>query len=236
MDEKDEEVKLENTPEQEEKEKPESKPEKKKKEESIDVEALKKALREEITEAVRKEEKDKLYKSFEKYKEDARLAEEARKAAEEKLREYEMSKLSAEEQEQLRLKELEESNNRLQQQMQELVEAANSKITNLQLELAKKDILSRYGDEIIASLVTGTTVEELAESAEKAHAEYVAIRDKELAKLRESKQKDKIGTGIAPQNDGLNTGATIADIKNVKDPKVWEANRERFLKEALKHI
>ena len=214
---------------------PKVKETKKEETKSPDVEAYKKAIADAEIERIRKEEKDKLYNSFEKYKKDAKDAEEARKAAEDKLKEYELSKLSVEEQATLKLQQLEESNTKLQEQMTALVEEANNKITALQLELVKKEVLANYGDEIIPALVTGSTIEEIAESAEKAHREYISIRDKEVTKLKESaKPKEKIGTGIAPQNDRLNAGVTVADINKIKDPKIWEANRDKFLEEALK--
>lgn len=215
--------------------KKEVKKEDKKDDKSADVEAYKKAIAEAEIERIRKEEKDKLYASFEKYKEDARKAEEARKAAEDKLKEYETSKLSVEEQNVLKMQQLEESNTKLQEQMQSLVEEANSKITTLQLELVKKEVLAQYGDEIIPALVTGSTIEEISESAEKAHREYVSIRDREIAKAKEAvKPKSQIGTGVSPQNDRLNAGVTVADINKIQDPKIWEANRDKFLEEALK--
>ena len=213
----------------------EPKKETKKEDKSIDVEALTKALREEIAEKIRSEEKSKLYPSMEKYKEDARKAEEARKAAEDKLKEYETSKLSAEEQAILKMEQLEESNTKLQAQMQELVEEANNKITTLQLELVKKEVLAQYGDEIIPALVTGSTIEEISESAEKAHREYISIQERTLAKAKDAvKPKTQIGAGINPQNDRLNAGITAADINKINDPKIWEANRDKFLEEALK--
>jgi multidrug efflux pump subunit AcrA (membrane-fusion protein) len=215
----------------------EVKKETKKEDKSADVEAYKKAIAEAEIERIRKEEKDKLYASFEKYKEDARKAEDARKVAEDKLKEYETSKLSAEEQAVLKLQQLEESNSRLQEQMESLVEEANSKITTLQLELVKKEVLAQYGDEIIPALVTGSTIEEISESAEKAHREYVSIQERTLAKAKEvGKPKSQIGTGVSPQNDRLNAGVTVADINKVNDPKIWEANRDKFLEEALKQI
>jgi hypothetical protein len=213
----------------------EVKKEAKKDDKSADVEAMTKALRAEITESVRTQEKAKLYDSFEKYKEDARKADEARKVAEDKLKEYETSKLSAEEQAVLKLQQLEESNSKLQEQMQSLVEEANSKITTLQLELVKKEVLAQYGDEIIPALVTGSTIEEIAQSADKAHREYISIRERELAKAKDAvKPKTQIGAGINPQNDRLNAGVTAADINKINDPKIWEANRDKFLEEALK--
>jgi hypothetical protein len=209
--------------------------EKKAEDKSLDVDAYKKALEAEWLEKIRTQEKAKLYDSFEKYKEDARKAEEARKTAEEKLKEYETSKLTVEEQATLKLASLEESNTRLRTQMEDLINDANSKITTLQLELYKKEILNQYGDEIIPALVAGSTLEELAQSAENAHREYISIRDHELAKAKEvGKPKDAIGSGIKPQNDRLNVGITVADIKKITDPKVWEANRDKFLEEANK--
>ncbi len=211
--------------------KKETKPEDK----SADVEAYKKAIADAEIERIRKEEKDKLYPSLEKYKNDAKTAEEARKAAEEKLKEYETSKLSTEEQAILKMQQLEESNSKLQEQMQSLVEEANSKITTLQLELVKKEVLAQYGDEIIPALVTGSTIEEIAQSADKAHREYISIRERELAKVKDAvKPKTQIGTGVSPQNDRLNAGVTAADINKINDPKIWEANRDKFLEEALK--
>ena len=215
----------------------EPKKETKKDDKSADVEAYKKAVAEAEIERIRKEEKGKLYASFEKYKEDARKAEEARKVAEEKLKEYETSKLSAEEQATLKLQQLEESNAKLQEQMQSLITEANDKISTLQLELVKKEVLGKYGDEIIPALVRGSTIEEIMESAENAHREYVSIRERELAKAKETiKPKSQIGTGVSPQNDRLNVGVTVGDINKINDPKIWEANRDKFLEEALKNL
>lgn len=211
--------------------------EKKKENKSADVEAYKKAIADAEIERIRKEEKDKLYPSIEKYKEDARKAEEARKLAEDKLKEYEVSKLSAEEQAVLKLQQLEEFNENLQKQMNELIEEANNKISTLQLELVKKEVLAKYGDEIIPALVSGQTLEEIMQSAENAHREYISIRERELAKIKDSsKPKGQVGGGINPQNDRLNVGITVADINKVNDPKVWEANRDKFLEEALKKL
>ena len=237
---KDKELDLQNSEETVEEEVTDNKPEEpkkkaKKKESTEDIELFKKAVAEAEIERIRKEEKDKLYPSLEKYKEDARKAEEARKTAEAKLQEYETSKLTAEEQAVLKLTQLEESNEELQKQMQSLVEEANSKISALQLELTKKEVLAQYGDEIIPSLVFGATIEEIMESAEKSHSEYLAIREREIAKLKaETKSKPQIGAGINPQSDRLNVGVTVADINKIDDPQIWKANRDKFLEEALK--
>jgi len=215
----------------------EEKKEKKKENKSAEVEAYKKAIADAEIERIRKEEKDKLYPSMEKYKEDARKAEEAKKAAEEKLKEYEISKLTAEEQAALKLQQLEESNARLQEQMNSLIEEANNKISTLELEVAKEKVLANYGDEIIPALVSGQTLEEIIQSAENAHREYISIRERELAKVKDStKPKSQIGGGINPQNDRLNTGITKADLNKINDPKIWEANRDKFLEEALKRM
>jgi exonuclease VII large subunit len=153
------------------------------------------------------------------------------------LKEYETSKLSAEEQATLKLQQLEESNTKLQEQMQSLITEANDKINTLQLELVKKEVLGKYGDEIIPALVRGSTIEEIMESAENAHREYVSIRERELAKAKETiKPKSQIGTGVSPQNDRLNAGITVGDINKINDPKIWEANRDKFLEEALKNL
>lgn len=204
------------------------------KEKTQDVEALKKALENEISERVRKEEKAKLYESFEKYKVDAKEAEEARKLAEEKLKEYETKNLSVDEQTTLKLKSLEESNEKLQTQLMEIVDQANSKITALQIELAKKEILTKYGEEIIPSMVTGTTLDELVESAENAHKEYVSITERYSAKSKEAKLKTEIGTPLAPSSDRLNVSPSIEDIKKVNDPKKWEELKAKLLEEAFK--
>lgn len=208
------------------KEKPEGKKEEKV-EQKVDLDAL--------TERIRKEEKEKLYASFEKYKADAKTAEEARKAAEAKLKEYENKNLTAEEQAALRFTELEESNKQLKSQLQEIVTLANDKITALQLELAKKEILSKYGDEIIEELVSGNSLEELAESAEKAHRRYKVITEAAVSKAKETpKQKEQIGTGLGPSSDKLNSSPTIADIKKIDDPKEWEKMKAKLLEEALR--
>lgn len=215
----------------------EGKKEKKKSSKSAEVEAYKKAIADAEIERIRKEEKDKLYPSMEKYKEDARKAEEAKKAAEDRLKEYELSKLSAEEQAALKLQQLEESNTRLQEQMNSLIEEANSKINTLELELTKEKVIAKYGDEIIPALVSGQTLEEIMQSAENAHREYISIRERELAKVKDSnKPKSQVGGGINPQNDRLNTGVTVADLNKINDPKIWEANRDKFLEEALKNL
>jgi hypothetical protein len=200
---------------------------------SIDIEALKKELMGQI----RKEEKDKVYNTLEKYKEEAKKIEEQKKELEAKLQEYETSKLTVEEQAALKLSKLEESNMHLQSQLESIMEEANNKINALQVELAKKDILSQYGDEIIPSLVSGNTIEELQESAEKAHREYQSIVDREREKLEATFKKAKtgVGSGVSPTNDRLNAGVNVADIKRIDDPKVWEANRNKLLEEALKN-
>jgi hypothetical protein len=201
---------------------------------ALDVEALKKALSEELAEKIRKEEKDKLYASFEKYKEDAKKAADEKAAAEAKLKEYETKNLSVEEQATLRFQELQEANNKLTEQLNTIVTTANDRINTLELELTKKELLSAYNDEIIVDMVTGNSLEELRQNAEKAHREYKAIEEKTQAKLA-VKEKSPIGTGLnPPSSDKLNASPTIADINKVTDPKEWEKLKNKFLEDALK--
>lgn len=203
-----------------------------KKDVSAEVEALKKTLEAELREKVRTEEKAKLYDSFEKYKQDAKEAEDAKVEAEKRLKEYETKNLTIDEQTALKLTELEKSNELLTSKLQEVIETANSSITTLQLELSKKEILAKYGEEIIPALVSGSTIEEIEASAEKAHNEYLAISEKALTKLKDTaKQKEPIGTGIGPSSQNIGTNPTIAEIKNITDPKEWEKLKLKLLKE-----
>ena len=79
------------------------------------------------------------------------------------------------------------------------------------------------------------TIEEITESADKAHREYISIQERTLAKAKDAvKPKTQIGAGINPQNDRLNAGVNVADINSINDAKVWEAERDKFLEEALK--
>jgi hypothetical protein len=201
---------------------------------ALDVEALKKALKEELAESIRKEEKDKLYASFEKYKEDAKTAAAEKEAAESKLKEYETKNLSVEEQAALRYKELQESNEQLTQKFNEVVEVANARINSLEMELTKKELLAAYGGEIIVDMVSGSNVDELRASAEKAHNQYVAIKEQTKAELA-STAKGPIGSGLNPPNsDKLNSSPTKADIMSVDDPKEWEKLKSKLLAEAFK--
>jgi hypothetical protein len=220
--------------EDENKEKENKKGSEKKEDKSIDVEALKKALETEITERVRKEEKAKLYESFEKYKKDAKEAIDEKESIEIKLKEYETKNLSADEQTALKLQSAEESIVQLRTQLTDIVEQANSKITTLQMELMKKDLLAKYGEEIIPSMVSGNTLDELMESAENAHREYVNITEKFSAKSKEAKLKETIGTNLGPSSDRLNVSPSIADIKKMNDPNKWEELKAKLLEEAFK--
>jgi len=219
---------IEQKKEEETKEKPEVKSE------ELNVEALTKALREEIAESIRKEEKAKLYDSFEKYKEDARKAEEARLASEAKLKDYEQKNLSAEEQLAKKLSELEESNAKLQEQMGEIVQSATKQISTLQLELEKERLLAQYKDEIIPSMIGGNTLEELRQSAENAHREYLSITEKALAKVKAETKKEAVGSGLSPSSANLNASPSKAQIDKISDPKEWEKVRDKFLEDALK--
>jgi hypothetical protein len=224
---------LETKNEDENKEK-ESKKVEKKEEKSIDVEALRKALEIEVAERVRKEEKAKLYESFEKYKKDAKEAIDEKEAVEAKLKEYETKNLSVDEQTALKLKSLEDSNMLLQSKLEEIVNQANDKITALQMELVKKELLTKYGEEIIPSMVSGNTLDELMESAENAHREYLNITEKFSAKSKEAKLKETIGTNLGPSSDRLNVSPSREDIKKVTDPKKWAELKEKLLEEAFK--
>lgn len=203
----------------------------KKEESKVDIEALTKKLKEEIGERIRKEEKDKLYPSIEKHKEDAKTEKAAREEAEKKLKEYEDKNLSAGEQTNLKLTEYGDEITRLKEQITEIVNSADSKITVLQLQLVKKDVLAEYGDEIIAELVSGNTPEELAESAKKAHEKYMNITSQAIASAKVETKKIPIGTDLNPSNDGLKTSVTKADINKVTDPKEWEKLKTKLLGE-----
>ena len=201
---------------------------------NINVEELTKALRAEIAEAIRKEEKDKLYPSIEKHKEEAKKALDAKKAAEDRLKEYETKNLTAEEQTALKFKELENVNLGLQSKLEEIVNAANDKITTLELQLMKKEVLSKYGSEIIPELVNGSTVEEIIESAENAHRRFKDIFDSAKESAKPAVKKPAIGSGLTPGNDSLKSGITVADIEKM-DAETFAKNRDRLLEEALKH-
>lgn len=194
---------------------------------SIDLEALKK----EISDTVAKREKDKLYPTIEKYKADL-------KEAQDKLKEYEDKNLSAEE----RLgKQLEEANAaiaELKKGMETVAEVASKEIHTVKLEAQREKMLLQYKDEIIPELIMGNTIDEIVESAEKAHRKYVEIRDREAARIKEetkaARQTTKTSTGIAPtsaSDEGLNEMEAVLDKAK---PEEWEALKAKLLAIAQK--
>lgn len=200
---------------------------------TVDIAALKK----EVGDLIRKEEKDKLYPQLSQLKNDKEEAEKRTKELEDKLKEYESKNLSAEEQQGNKLKELEESNEKLKGTINELVQEANNKITALELALAKEKIVAMYGDDIISELVSGNTIEELKESAEKAHSMYTSIAEKAKKKETETaKIKDPVGTGITPSSDKVNNSSVLTDIDSITNKKDWEKNRAKFVEEARKTL
>jgi len=218
-------------------EKPEAKAEEKpSKEDSKEKDELIAALREEFAAAIRKEEKDKLYPTIEKYKQDLKAQEEAKKALETKLKEYEDKNLSGEERIQKQLADLAEKNEQLANQLERVSEEAAKEIYRVQLEAAREKALAKYGDSIVPEMVSGSTIEEIYESAEKANSVYLQIKAKAEEEVKAKSKTVPVGTKAAPVNVGGQASGTDLDIQTVKginDPQEWAKVKDKLLEKAL---
>lgn len=194
----------------------------------IDLEALKK----EIAEAIRKEEKDKLYPSMTKLKEEKEAAEKRVEEAMAKIKEYEDSSLSAEEKTQKRLEELLEANKALEDRLEAVANASAKEIYETKLESHKDKLLAQYGDEIVVDLVTGSTIEELTESAEKAHSVYKEIQERAIEAATKQKKKEPVGTGVAPGKADSKRVSEV-DLDKISEEEFWKI-KDKLLQEAMK--
>lgn len=193
----------------------------------IDVEALKK----EFIEMVRKEEKDKLYKSMEKTKEELKAERDAKTALEAKIKEYEEKNLSAEEKTALKLEELAKANAELKEALDRVSLTAAQEIHNIQLEAAKAKVLAQYGEEIVPELILGSTIEEITESAERAHETYKRITEKATQKLTQERRETGTTGNIAPKTNETNKMYDV-DINKVNDPAEWQKVKADILRKA----
>jgi hypothetical protein len=193
---------------------------------NVDLEALKK----EIADAVAKREKDKLYPTIEKYKADL-------KEAQDKLKEYEDKNLSAEERTTKQLEEANAAIAELTKKMEAVAEAASKEVYAVKLEAQREKMLMQYKDEIIPELIMGSTIDEIAESAEKAHRKYIEIRDREVARIKEetkaARQTTKTSTGIAPTSSSDEVLMSRSCFDKAK-PEEWEALKAKLLAIAQK--
>jgi hypothetical protein len=215
---------------------PEKEVEKEKKEEpkNTEKEELIEALRKEFAEKIRKEEKDKLYPTMEKYKQEIKEKEEANKVLALKMKEYEDSHLSGEEKIQKQLQELLDANDTLSKQLENVSEVAAKEIYAIQLEAAREKALARYGNDIIPEMVSGNTIEEIYQSAEKANSVYLTIKAKAEEDAKAKSKTVPMGTNISPKNPGAGSlEMDIQDIKNIKDPAEFEKIKEKLLAKAL---
>jgi hypothetical protein len=182
------------------------------------------AMKKEVSERIRKEEKDKLYPTIKKYKDDLKEKEEALKSLHDKIKQYEDSNLSNEEKVQKQLKELEEANTKLYSQLESVSEIAAKEIYAVKLEAAREKVLAKYGDSIIPEMISGSTIEEINESAERANSVYLNIKAKAEEDAKLASRKVKVGTDVSPKSTSManSTDMDIQDIKNISDPKEWE--------------
>jgi hypothetical protein len=201
---------------------------------AVDVEELEKR----IAERVRQEEKAKLYDTLEKVKRE-------KEEADAKLKEYETSKLTTEEQIQAKLREGDEKITTLTQQLDQaktifetelskIAGEAQNEVKKIRLDAEKDKIKLKYGGEIIEELVEGNTIEELQDSAEKAHNIYKAIRDRETAKLKEELEKQQVGSGINPTSTLTDNVVGDVDLNKVNDKAEWDKIRKSVLEKALR--
>lgn len=217
-------------------EKEEKEVEKKEEPKSKEQEEIIKALRKEFAEKIRQEEKDKLYPTMEKYKKEIQEKEEANKVLAAKMKEYEDSHLSGEEKIQKQLQELLDANDTLSKQLENVSEVAAKEIYAIQLEAAKEKALAKYGNNIIPEMVSGNTIEEIYQSAEKANSVYLTIKAKAEEDAKAKSKTVQVGSNIAPKNPGAGSlEMDIQDIKGIKDPAEFEKIKEKLLAKALGH-
>lgn len=210
--------------------------EEKKKEEpkNTEKEELIEALRKEFAEKIRKEEKDKLYPTMEKYKKELQEKEEANKALAAKMKEYEDSHLSGEEKIQKQLQELLDANDQLSKQLENVSSEAAKEIYSIQLDAAREKALAKYGNDIIPEMVSGSTIEEIYQSAEKANSVYLQIKAKAEEDAKAKSKTVQVGSNISPKNPGAGSlEMDVQDVKNIKDPAEFEKIKEKLLAKAL---
>lgn len=189
-------------------------------------------LKKEFIDMVRKEEKDKLYKSMEKIKEELRLEKEAKVALEAKTKEYEEKNLTAEEKTNLKLEELSNANLELKEALEKVSTTAAQEIYRVQLESERDKMLSKYGTEIIPSMISGSTIEEIRESAEEAHRVYGEIVTKATENLTKTRRETATTNTISPKAAATQKAFDV-DISKIKDPKEWETVKAELLEKAF---
>lgn len=194
------------------------------------------ALRKEFAASIRKEEKDKLYPTIEKQKNDLLAAEEAKKALELKLKEYEDKNLTADEKNEKRWTELAEQNDALAKQLERVSEEAAKEIYRIQLEATREKVLAKYGEEIVPEMVVGSTIEEIQQSAEKANSVYLNIKAKAEEAAKAKSKTQAVGTKASPTNvsgQASGTDMDIATVKGINDPAEWAKVKEKLLEKAF---
>lgn len=201
---------------------------------NVDIKDLEKR----IAERIRQEEKAKLYDTLEKVKKE-------KDDAEKKLREFETSKLTTEEQIQSQLKEsnekiqlltqqLDQAKSVFEQELAKIASTAQNEVTSIKLEAEKEKLKGQYNNEIIDDLLVGNTIEELRANAEKAHNIYKDIKVKETARIQKELEEQKIGTGINPTNTIPDNKVGDVDLDNITDKSEWEKIRKSVLDKALR--
>lgn len=201
---------------------------------NVDLEELEKR----VAERVRQEEKAKLYDTLEKLKKE-------KEASDAKLKEFETSKLTAEEQIQLKLQEsddkitvltqqLDSAKSVFEQELAKIAGEAQGEVKKIRLDAEKEKIKAKYGYELIEELVVGETVEELVQNAEKAHTIYKKITEKETAKLQKELEEQKIGTGINPTNTLADNRVGDVDLNSINSKDEWDKIRKSVLEKALR--
>lgn len=195
----------------------------------IDVDTLKK----EFIEMVRREEKDKLYKSMEKTKEELKAEKDAKAVLEAKIKEYEEKNLTADEKTALKIEELAKANADLKDALDRVSSTAAQQIYEVQLEAAKEKVLAKYGDDIIVEMISGSTIEEINESAERAHETYKRITERATELVNQTRRETTTTNVLAPKVNDVHT-AFSPDLDKIKDPQEWEKVRANLLEKALR--
>lgn len=209
----------------------ETKPEDVKPAVTVDVEALKRDFEAKI-EGARKDEKNKLYPTIEKYKTDLQTKEQELAEALAKVKDFEEKDMTGDERVTSLKKELEESKTLLEQRLQDFADAAKKEVYQIRLDAEKEKVLAKYGEEVIEELISGSTIEEIQQSAEVSHSKYLEIVGK--VKVKVSPEGEAIGSGINPlTNRGARTVGEV-DIDKIKDPNEWAKMREKLLEEAVR--
>ena len=115
------------------------------------------------------------------------------------------------------------------EKMKAIQEEAENKINQMQIELAKKDILMSYGDEIIPEMISGSTIEEIQQSAENAHKKYIEILEKTKVSKIEQKKKTALGSDVEPKTSSKIEGIDSESIRDIKDPAEWERVKKELM-------